>query len=633
MSAPWIALVVLAPFAAFGAGLALGRRRRVAQWIATAGAGVALLIAVVAAIAVWAGESGATLWATIPTGWIPIEIATRADGLTVTFAVMVAAVALAVQVYSTRYMDRDPRYGSYAALVSLFTAAMLLVVVADDLIILLVGWEIMGICSSLLIGHYWELPEARAAAVKAFIVTHLGDAGMLAGFFVLAQDAGSFRISVIAEQAEASTTLTVALILILCGVVGKSAQVPLHVWLPDAMVGPTPISALIHAATMVAAGVFLVARLYDAFVLSGTALAVLAVIASVTMVFAALCALAHDDFKKVLAWSTSSQLAYMLGGLAVGGYSAGLFHLVTHAAFKAMLFLAAGAIAYAIGTTLLSRMGGLGESMPGIYIATTIGLAALLGVPPLAGFFSKESILTAAEQAARHGGPVPSWAAWLVLVAGLTTVLLTAAYATRAWLLAFHGSQQLSTNGGPGTASAGPGGADARPHDPDIAMGAPIAGLAAAAALLGPFAFALPAAIDGGTGGEAEGVGFHPTTAIISIVLIAIGCYAAFHQWRTSDGRDPALSLGPARPLFAGGFGVDALYDRSIVRPSYGLARLVVAADRDVIHPYVLGAGRLFRALGAVPRALQTGRVQAYVTVILASVVVLVLAGTAVGLR
>jgi NADH-quinone oxidoreductase subunit L len=531
---------------------------------------------------------------------------------------MVAAVALAVQMYSTAYMGRDPRYGSYAALVSLFTAAMLLVVVADDLIILLVGWEIMGICSSLLIGHYWELAEARSAAVKAFIVTHLGDAGMLAGFFVLAREAGSFRISVIVEQVQASTTLTVALILVLCGVAGKSAQVPLHVWLPDAMAGPTPISALIHAATMVAAGVFLVARLYDAFLLSGSALAVLAIVASVTMVFAALCALAHDDLKKVLAWSTSSQLAYMLGGLAVGGYSAALFQLVTHAAFKALLFLAAGAIAHAIGTTLLSRMGGLAEPMPGLYVATTIGLGALIGVPPLAGFFSKESILTAAEDAARHGGPAPAWAAWLVLIAGLATVLLTAAYATRVWLLAFHGRQRT---------------ADARPHDPGLAMGAPIGALAAGAALLGSFAFALPAAIDRGTGGDADRVGFNPTTAIISIALIGIGCYTAYGQWRRSDGRDPARRLGPARPLFAGGFGVDAMYDRAIVQPVNATARLVVATDRDVIHSYVLGAGRLFRALGALPRALQTGRVQAYVTVILGSVVVLALAGTAVGLR
>lgn len=611
-------LIVLVPFAAFGAGLALGRRRRTAQWIAMAGAGIAFIGAVIWAVQVWLGESSVTVWGEIPTGWIPIEIATRADGLTVTLVVMVTAVALAVQVYSTAYLKRDRRYGSYAAFVSLFTAAMVLVVIADDLIILLVGWEIMGICSFLLIGHYWELSEARSAAAKAFIVTHLGDAGLLAGFFVLATQADSFRISAIVAQATPSATLTVALILVLCGVVGKSAQVPLHVWLPDATVGLTPISALIHTATIVAAGVFLVARLYGAFVQSGTALAVLAVIASVTMVVAALCALANDDFKRVLAWSTSSQLAYMLGGLAVGGFSAGVFHLVTHAAFKAMLFLAAGALAHAIGTTLLSRMGGLADPMPGIYVATTIGLAVMIGAPPLAGFFSRESILSAAEEAARNGGPVPSWAAWSVLITGLVTVLITAAYATRVWLLAFHGAPRTG---------------DARPHDPRARMGVPIGLLTAAAALLGPFAFALPGAVDPGTSGAADGVGLHSTTAVVSLGLVFIGCYAAFHDWQVHGGRDPAAALGPVRPLFARGFGVDALYGRTVVRPVYGLVRLAVAGDRDAIQPYVLGVGRVVRALGALPRAAQTGRVQAYVTTILASVVILVVVGTAVGLR
>jgi NADH-quinone oxidoreductase subunit L len=629
-----VALIVAVPFAAAVAGLAIGKRRRLARLIAVLGTGLPLALALVAGTTVWGGEREVTIWGEIPTGWVPIEISTRADGLSLTLAVMVAAVTFAVQVYSTSYMGRDPRYGSYAALVSLFTAAMLLVVVADDLIILLVGWEIMGICSSLLIGHYWELPEARAAAVKAFIVTHLGDAGLLVGFFLLADLAGSFRVSVIATSVEPSATLTVALILVLCGVVGKSAQVPLHVWLPDAMAGPTPISALIHAATMVAAGVFLVARLYDAFLLSATAMAVLAVVASVTMVFAALCALAQDDLKKVLAWSTSSQLAYMLGGLAVGGYSAGLFHLVSHAAFKALLFLAAGAIAHAIGSTLLSRMGGLSDALPRTYFAMTIGLAALVGVPPLAGFFSKESILSAAEDAAVHGGPLPGWAAWLVLLAGLATVLLTGAYATRAWLLAFHGEPAAATPDppaevAPATASTTPS-PPAAPHDPPATMYGPMVGLAIPAVFLGVLASALPTAFDRGV--DVAGVSLHLSTGVISLLLIAVGVYAAYSRWRGLAGRDPALALGPAQPLLAGGFGVDQLYDTVLVRPTYAMSRLVLAGDRDVIHPYVLGAGRAFRALGALPRAAQSGRVQSYVTAVLAFVVVLALAGVAVGL-
>ncbi|HEY9379295.1 MAG TPA: proton-conducting transporter membrane subunit, partial [Jiangellaceae bacterium] len=393
MSVP---LIVLIPFVAAIVGLALGANRVLARHVAVIGTGLALALSVYAAVTVWVGGPSVDVWGAIPTGWIPIVVATRADGLGVTVGVMVTAVAFAVQVYSTAYMRPEPRYGSYAALVSLFTAAMLLVVFADDLVVLLVGWEVMGICSALLIGQHWELPEARAAAVKAFVVTRLGDVGMLAGILVLADLTGSFQISALQESAVPSTTLTVGLVLLTCGVVGKSAQVPLHVWLPDAMAGPAPVSALIHAATMVAAGVFLVARLYSVFLLSPVALAVLAVIAAVTMLLAALAALAQDDYKRVLAWSTSSQLAYMLGALAVGGYSAGLFHLLSHAAFKALLFLGAGAIAHAIGTTLLSGMGGLRRSMPFTYLVSTLGLAALMGLPPLGGFFSKESVLGAA---------------------------------------------------------------------------------------------------------------------------------------------------------------------------------------------------------------------------------------------
>jgi NADH-quinone oxidoreductase subunit L len=608
-----VAVIIGLPFAAAVAGLIFGKRRLVAQRIAVAGTGLALLLAIATGLAVWGTDPEVRTWMTIPTGWVPIEVATRADALGLTLAVMVTAVAFAVQVYSTAYMGRDPRYGSYAALVSLFTAAMLLVVLADDLIVLLVGWEIMGICSALLIGHHWELAEARRAAVKAFVVTHLGDAGLLVGFLLLADQAGSFRVSVIAGTVEPSAALTAALVLVLAGVAGKSAQVPLHVWLPDAMAGPTPISALIHAATMVAAGVFLVARLYDAFLLAPVALAVLAVMAAVTMVVAALSALAQDDLKRVLAWSTTSQLAYMLGGLAVGGYSAGLFHLVSHAAFKALLFLGAGAIAHAIGTTLLSRMTGLRGSMPQTYVVMTIGLAALVGVPPLAGFFSKESVLSAAEQAALHGGPLPGWSAWLVLLAGLATVLITAAYATRAWLLAFHGRPPVE----PG-------------HEPPPAMQFPVYLLAAATFGLGALAVTVSGAFDRGV--PAPGVELHWATTVLSLLLIGAGGYAAYSAWVREGQRDPATALGPAQPVLVAGFRFDALYDVVVVRPTYSLGRLVVASDRYVIHPYVLAAGRAFRALGALPHAAQTGRVQSYVTALLAFVVVLVVAGVVVAL-
>jgi NADH-quinone oxidoreductase subunit L len=618
-----VPLIVLVPFAAAVVGLALGRYRLAARWVAVAGTGLALALSVYAAVAVWVGGPSVDVWGTVPTGWIPITVATRADGLGVTVGVMVTVVAFAVQMYSTAYMRPQPRYGSYAALVSLFTAAMLLVVFADDLVVLLVGWEVMGICSALLIGQHWELPEARAAAVKAFVVTRLGDVGMLAGILVLADLAGSFQISALQESAEASTTLTVGLVLLLCGVVGKSAQVPLHVWLPDAMVGPTPVSALIHAATMVAAGVFLVARLDSVFLLSPPALAVLAVVAAVTMTLAALAALAQDDYKRVLAWSTSSQLAYMLGALAVGGYTAGLFHLLSHAAFKALLFLGAGAIAHAVGSTLLSGMGGLRRSMPLTYLVSTLGLAALMGVPPLGGFFSKESVLGAAEDAALHGGPVPAWAAWLVLLSGLFTVLVTAAYSTRAWLLAFRGRTHADA---------------ATAHDPPSPMRAALVLLAVPTVLLAVLAFmpsVVAAMLNPGVGvaAEPEGPSVDAATALLSLLLVGIGGLTAFAQWQRLGGRDPADVLGPVRPLLLTGFGVDRIYDAAIVRPLTALSRMVVVGDRDVVHAYVRGTGGVVRALGRIPQAAQAGRVQSYVAAGLTFVVVLAIAGAGAALR
>jgi len=625
---PLVPMLVLVPVATAAAGLVVGRRRALARILAVTGPAVALLVAVAAAWEVGVDGPRVDVWSVVPTGWVPIAVATRADGLGLTVAVMVATVALAVQLYSTAYLREDPRYPSYAALVSLFTAAMLLVVVADDLVVLLVGWEVMGLCSYALIGHHWELAEARAAAVKAFVVTRLGDVGLLFGIFVLGDLAGSFQVSRIAVEVPelAGATLTVGLLLVLLGVVGKSAQVPLHVWLPDAMVGPTPVSALIHAATMVAAGVFLVARLYDAFLASPSALAVLAVLASVTMLGAALAALAQDDLKRVLAWSTSSQLAYMLGGLAVGGYTAGLFHLLAHAAFKALLFLAAGAVIHAVGTNLMAGMGGLSRRMPLTAWTAGIGLLALVGVPPLAGFVSKESVLGAAEEAALHGGPLPAWAAWAVLVAGLATVLVTAAYVTRAWTLTFAGPDRTA--------------AGTRPHDPPLAMAVPLVALAVPTVVLGVLALvpgALASALDRTVGADSAGppaaaavdpgVGLTPATTVLSLLLVGLGAGLVLAERSRLRGGDPAASLGGLRRVLADGFGVDAAYDAVVVRPVRAAARLVVAGDSQVVHAYVTGAGRAARGLGGLVHRAQTGRVQGYLVGVLGVVVLLVVAG------
>jgi NADH-quinone oxidoreductase subunit L len=620
------AALVVVPFAAAVLGLCVGRWRPLAVLVACAGAAATLGLAIVLALPAWSATIGSVdVWATVPTGWVPITVSTRSDGLTASVAVMVAVVALAVQAYSPSYLHGEPRYGSYAALVSLFTAAMQLVVVADDLVVLLVGWEIMGICSYFLVGHYWEQPWARSAAVKAFVVTRLGDIGLLFGVFVLADLAGSFQLSEVTSELACSgtgcappTALTVGTLLVLCGVAGKSAQVPLHVWLPDAMAGPTPISALIHAATMVAAGVFLVARLFPVMAGTPVTMAVLAVIAAVTMLGTALAALAQDDLKRVLAYSTSSQLAYMLGGLAVGGYSAALVHLVGHAAFKALLFLAAGAILHAAGTGLLSELGGLARDLPVTYRVTTLGFLALVGVPPLVGFVGKESVISSAWEAARHGGPVPWWAAALVLVSGFVTIAVTAAYATRAWLLAFHGPRP----------------ADRALHRVPlpmlavlISLAVPVVGLGLLALVPGVVGRAASGSVAGAPLPEPAGLHLDWWSSVAALALVAVFVLVTWLEWLRVDRADPAAGLGRARAVLATGLGFDRRYDELVVQPVWTAARLTAATDREVVAPLVASAGGLVAGAGRLVRATQTGRVQVYLTVVLVAVVLLAVAG------
>ncbi len=620
-----VVAMVLAPFLAALAGLAIGRTRpRLVVPVALAGTAVPL---VVGAVLAWFAASGdvdiAGQYAQFPTGAVPIGIDLRVDALAGFVACALAVVAFCVQVYSTAYLRGDPRYPSYAAFVSLFTAAMLLVVVADDLFVLLVGWEVMGVCSYFLIGHHWEQRDARAGSMKAFLTTRAGDVGFLFGVFVLVTATGTARISdivVVARAGQVGTgVLTLATLLLLLGVAGKSAQFPLHTWLPDAMAGPTPVSALIHAATMVAAGVYVVARLYGVFLAAPPTLAVMGVIASVTMLGAALAALAQDDIKRVLAWSTVSQLAYMVAALAVGAWTAATFHLLTHAAFKALLFLAAGCVIHAVGTSSMAGMGGLRRSMPVTFWTMTLGLAALAGLPPLSGGLSKEAVLGAAEEAALHEGPIARWAAWLVLVTGFATVAVTAAYVLRLWLRTFFGGSRCPEPA----------------HEAPRAMTGPLLVLAVPTALLGivglraqwlprwlemPWSENTVARV-----AERAVVGFHysmPTLAL-SVALVVLGGGAAYAVWRRSPADDPAAVLGGARPVLETGYHLDAFYDKVAVRPTRALASLVRVADRDVVDAYVRGSGVGARVLGAAVRAVQTGNVQTYLTVLLAGAVAL----------
>ncbi|MEU9887084.1 NADH-quinone oxidoreductase subunit L [Sphaerisporangium sp. NPDC051011] len=636
------AVVVLLPLLAAAAGLLLTRRPwrptppgsvdRNAYWRAAMIAVLPTLISMLLAIwlfaVVWSlsppapPAAGHSFWnsgwsclitgslTVIDIGGIPITVGLRLDVLAALLAVLVTVVALAVQIYSVGYMRDEPRYPSYSAFVSLFTSAMLLVVYAGDLIVLYVGWEVMGLCSYLLIGHWWEDRANSRAAVKAFLVTRLGDVGFLFGLFVLGTAAGSFRVDdVLAKVAYMPTpVLVTATMLILLGVAGKSAQVPLHTWLPDAMAGPTPISALIHAATMVAAGIFVVARLFPAFLLARPTLDTLAIVASLGMLGAALAALAQDDLKRVLAYSTISQLAYMAGGLAAGSDQAAIFHLVTHGAFKALLFLCAGAVIHAVGSNLMSDMGGLRRSMTITFPAMTIGFAALAGLPPASGFFSKDAVLAAVEHATRSGEHLTDAAAWLLYGCALLTVAVTGAYAARAWLRTFFGPSRVHNVSLP---------------EPEPGVAHVYDGREAPPSMLWPIgALSVPALLLGFAG---AGLLEWPT-AVTSVVVALLGAGVVYAAWRADPAADPARVLGPLRGPCERAFHVDAVYHRLFVAPVLWLAGAVARTDDTVVDGAVRGSGRLALGASGLLRRTQTGNAQLYITGILTGLLIITVA-------
>jgi NADH-quinone oxidoreductase subunit L len=618
-------LLPAVPFGCALLGLLLPlRARRPAAVLGVGGAAAALAIAV--ALAAGFRTPYGTQVQLVDIGGLPVTFGVRIDWAAVYVALAVGVVALAVQVYSVAYLAEDDRYPPYAAQVSLFTAAMLLVVVSGDLIVLLVGWEVMGICSYLLIGHDRSLPEAPRAAVKAFLVTRVGDVGFLLGIVLLGVAAGSFRIAdvlgAVAGGGMSAAMVTTAGLLLLAGVAGKSAQFPLHTWLPDAMAGPTPISALIHAATMVAAGIYVVTRLMPVF--SGTPLTVLGIMAAITMLLGALAATAQDDIKRVLAWSTVSQLAYMAGALAVGAVGPALFHLLTHAAFKALLFLGAGSVIHAVGSNLMSGMGGLRRGMPVTFWSMTIGLGALMGLPPLAGFWSKDAILASSE-------------GHLLYASGLVTVVVTAWYATRLWLRTFFGAPRSD--------------AAAHPHEAPSLMTVPVALLAVPSALLGFVAFLdgfgdrLVMPSPGEWVGEFSGPAAEvpaPSRAAVELVHIgasvawplaalAVGALGAWLVWRRDTAADPARVLGPVRPVFANAFYLDAVQDAVVVRPVLALARATRRADESIVDGAVEGTGRGTVSLGGVLAAVHRAGLPRAATAVLAGALLIGLAAVALG--
>lgn len=508
---------------------------------------------------------------------------------------LAVGVGLLVQIYSTAYLGHHRRYRSYALIIVLFLIAMIAVVGTTNLWVLLVGWEVMGLCSYLLIGHEWETGEARAGAAKAFLITRIADLGLVLAILVIGQTYGTYDITgaQIAMPEDGGQNATVIGLLILVAVVGKSAQFPLHTWLPDAMPGPTPITALIHAATMVAAGVYLAATMLPFYADSAIVLTAMAVIAAITMFLGALFALVQTDLKRALAWSTVSQLAFMFAAVSAGHPGYGLDHLLSHGVFKALLFLGCGCLMHAVGSSALSAMGGTRQAMPVTFWTMTVGFAALAGVVPTAGFFTKDSVLHSIWEATDADGGLASGTAWALLVVALFTSVLTAAYATRLWLKAFFGAAPAS--------QAGP---EARNvHEAPLAMTGPLVVLAVAT-------FAL-----------SVGQPLHLGMALLSTLLAVVGISGVLLLWRGGSTLDTA-----PRPL-AGELALDRPFSHWIPAMVGGIARTIVDLDRDAVDVYprsgASAAGFASQALGLV----QSRNVQRYATVMAVGVIVLVGAG------
>ncbi len=545
-------------------------------------------------------------------GSLELELGIRVDALAAMMFVVVCLVSLLMQVYSLGYMKGDVRYTWYFAAVNLFTGSMLNLVIANNTVQLLVGWELVGVCSYLLIGHWYEEKENSDAAIKAFITTRAGDLGFVIGVIVLFVGAHTFNIGELQEHVVAgevsSTIVTVGALLLFSGAVGKSAQFPLHVWLPDAMAGPTPVSALIHAATMVTAGVYMVARIFGVFSSSEQVMNVIAIVASITMLLAAVLAVVQRDIKKVLAYSTVSQLGYMMAGLAVGAATAGVFHLWTHAFFKALLFLGAGSVIHAVHSNDMFEMGGLRKFMPITYATFLVGSLALAGVPPFAGFWSKDEIVAASFETGHT----------FVFICALLTAFLTAFYVGRAFTLTFFGHYRRAPIAGGATDDHSH--HSAMPHESPPTMAWPLiilAVLSFPAGFIGtPFGnvFAEWFHFEGAHHGEFVG-----WIAILSIAIAIGGIGLGYRMYsRAVYGFgviEPLERLGPLYRAAVNRFYIDDFYMKVIIRPvQYQISRFVYRfLDQKVIDGVVNGAASGTVLTGRVTKAIDEGGVDGVV--------------------
>jgi len=565
------------------------------------------------------GQNSATVtlfnWITI--GNMNIPFAFLIDHLSLTMMLIVTGVGTLIHIYSIGYMHGDDRVNSFFAQMNLFTFSMLLLVMGANYLVLFIGWEGVGLCSYLLIGFWFKNPTYNYAARKAFVMNRIGDLGFILGIILLFFTFKSVSFSEIFTQAATmqvgAPVITLITILLLVGAVGKSAQIPLYTWLPDAMAGPTPVSALIHAATMVTAGIYMIARSSILYNLAPITLNVIIVIGMATAIFAAIIGLRQNDIKKVLAYSTVSQLGYMFLALGLGAYSTGVFHVTTHAFFKALLFLGAGSVIHAMGGEQdIRKMGGLRKKMPLTYLTFLAATLAISGIPPFSGFFSKDMILTKAFE---HN--------IVLYVLALGTALITCFYMFRLLYLVFFGEQRM---------------ADVHPHESPKVMTVPLMILSVLSVFGGflnipslfggnlSFSTYLDSAVVSKTSEEIS----HTTEIgmiILSIVLLAVVIYWAYQTFvrKAQIPSGDEVKLTPVQRIITNKFYIDEFYRATFEKPFGNLSVFLFRKiETTILDPAVSQVGRATATLGTLTRKLQQGNISFYLFAMVAGILLFI---------
>lgn len=628
----YIVLIPLFPLIGFLLNGLLGKRfgKSFVSWVGPGSVGLSFALALKLFLDLLALPADqrvieSTVFPWIISGDLQVNIAFLLDPLSAVMMLIVCGVGFLIHVYSIGYMHEDQGYARYFSYLNLFEFSMLVLVLANNFLLMFLGWEGVGLCSYLLIGFWFEKKSAADAGKKAFIVNRIGDFGFLLGMILIAITFGSLNYLEVFETApvllEVGSGLAVAITLLLfTGAAGKSAQIPLYVWLPDAMEGPTPVSALIHAATMVTAGVYMVARCHVLYLLAPVSLATVAVIGAITAIFAASIGLVQNDIKRVLAYSTISQLGYMFLACGVGAFAAGIFHLMTHAFFKALLFLGAGAVIHALaGEQDLRKMGGLKNYLPVTFVTFLIATLAISGVPLFSGFFSKDEILW---KAFSQGNPF----LWLI---GIITAGLTAFYMFRLFFLAFYGQPRFDSH-------------QTHPHEAPRSMTVPLIILALLSALGGyiglPEALAgknifekfLAPVFEAGTHLETAVHAYSHSTEytlmLVSIAVAFIGIVIAFRFYL----KNPAVAekiktkFATTYQLLLNKYYVDELYDRIIVKPFINLALYFWQfIDVQIVDGLANGSADFVAWCSKVFRKVQTGYIRNYALSLALGVVII----------